>query len=261
TATGDTLYRAKLVAKILEIAGKTDIPIGVGISFPDNQKFQEEWIKDYSLDKYPGKVFYDGIKVMIDIIMSSSEKVTIISIASLPNIAMAIKNQPKIINKIRFIGMHGSIYRGYNGKDTPDAEANVKYHNKDCRYVFSKLKNITITPLDTCGIVRLEGFLYKKILKSKDPLIKAVIENYKIWKKNVSWHVDCNPDKNTSILFDTVAVYLTFTEKFLKMKKIKIKIRKNGMTIPDKNGVPVRAALDWKNLVGFKNLLVKKLIV
>jgi len=31
TDTGDTYYRAKLVAKTLEIANRTDIPIGVGI--------------------------------------------------------------------------------------------------------------------------------------------------------------------------------------------------------------------------------------
>ena len=31
TNTGDTTYSARLVAKLLEIAGRTDIPVGVGI--------------------------------------------------------------------------------------------------------------------------------------------------------------------------------------------------------------------------------------
>lgn len=30
TCTGDTRYRAALVAKLLQIAGRTDIPIGIG---------------------------------------------------------------------------------------------------------------------------------------------------------------------------------------------------------------------------------------
>ncbi len=260
TTTGNTLYRAKLVAKFLEKAGRTDIPIGIGIPFSDKQKFQEKWIKDYSLKKYPGKIYKNGIQAMINFIMSSHEKITVISIAPLPDIAKAITIKPEIINKIRFVGMHGSIYRGYDGKKQPDAEANVKYHNKDCIKVFSKLKDITITPLDTCGIVRLDGKLYKKVLKSNDSLIKAIIENYHIWYNNVSWEVNCNPYINTSVLFDTVAVYLAFSEKFLKIKNIKIKITENGFILPDKNGVLVRAALNWENLKKFKSFLVERLI-
>ena len=32
TDTGDTHYSAKIVAKLLQIAGRTDIPIGIGIA-------------------------------------------------------------------------------------------------------------------------------------------------------------------------------------------------------------------------------------
>ena len=36
TTTGDTHYRARIVAKLLEIAGRTDIPIGIGIPLDHN---------------------------------------------------------------------------------------------------------------------------------------------------------------------------------------------------------------------------------
>lgn len=260
TDTGDTIYRAEVAAKMLIAADRQDVEIGIGIPFEDNQKFMQEWLNGFSIDKYRGKVYKDGVKAFVDFVMSSNEPVTLICISAMPNIAAALTIEPRIAEKIRFVGMQGSIYKGYDGKGTPDAEANVKYHNDACVKVFNTLKDITITPLDTCGIVRLNGEQYKKILKCEDPLIKSVIDSYRIWRKNVTWYVDCNPEFNTSVLFDTVAVYLAYEEKLLDIKDIKIKITPDGMTIPDEKGIKVRAALKWKDINKFKEMLVKRLI-
>ncbi len=40
TATGDTEYRARIVGKLLELTDRTEIPIGVGLSEPDEFKPQ-----------------------------------------------------------------------------------------------------------------------------------------------------------------------------------------------------------------------------
>ena len=52
TATGDTGYRAKIVAKLLQIAGREDIPIGVGIPLDDSPKTHAAWLGDFSLSDY-----------------------------------------------------------------------------------------------------------------------------------------------------------------------------------------------------------------
>ena len=223
TDTGDTTYRAALAAKMLIAANRQDVEIGIGIPFEDNQKFMQEWLDGFDIDKYSGKVHKDGVKAFVDFVMSSNEPVTLICISAMPNMAAALTIEPRIAEKIRFVGMQGSIYKGYGGKEEPDAESNVKYHNDACIKVFNTLKDITITPLDTCGIVKFEGEQYQNILKSSDPLIKSLIDSYKIWYKNVTWQIDCNPEFNTSILFDTVAVYLAYEEKLLEIKDIKIK--------------------------------------
>jgi hypothetical protein len=44
TETGDTTYRAKIVARMLEIAGRTDVPIGIGIPFDDVFDPQAQWV-------------------------------------------------------------------------------------------------------------------------------------------------------------------------------------------------------------------------
>ena len=65
--------------------------------------------------------------------MNSPEPVTLICIGPMPNIAEALKREPRIAEKARFVGMHGSVRVGYGGKKTPDAEWNVKADPKACQ--------------------------------------------------------------------------------------------------------------------------------
>ena len=52
TATGDTTARAKVVAKYLELWGRTDVAIGVGLA-NDNKTYTPlyQWAADYDLTK------------------------------------------------------------------------------------------------------------------------------------------------------------------------------------------------------------------
>ena len=80
TTTGDTVYRARLVAKILELMGREDIPIGIGIPLDDNPHTHATWLGDYELKEYDGTVLRDGIGALCDTILDQDELVTLICI-------------------------------------------------------------------------------------------------------------------------------------------------------------------------------------
>lgn len=251
TDTGNTTYRAKIVAKMLEIAKRTDIPIGIGIHLDDNEGGQADWVKDYDLSSYPGVIYQDGVQAIIDTIMNSKEPITLICIGPLPNISAALERQPEIAKRAKFVGMHGSIRKGYGGSDTASAEYNVAAYPKECQKVFTAEWDMTITPLDTCGLVMLKGEKFQKVVQSSDPLAKAVIENYYIWSKNV-------PDRS-SVLFDTVAIYLAFSQKLLIMEKLGIRVTDDGYTVIDDNAKVINCATAWKDLSAFEDLIVDRL--
>ena len=54
TDTGDTYYSASLVAKLLEVAGRTDIPVGVGVPLDESARTHSKWLGDYRLRGLPG---------------------------------------------------------------------------------------------------------------------------------------------------------------------------------------------------------------
>ncbi len=46
---------------------------------------------------------------LIDTIMASPEPVTLLAIDPLPNIGEALRREPRIAERARFVGMHGSL--------------------------------------------------------------------------------------------------------------------------------------------------------
>lgn len=254
---GKNQYRARLLAKFLERAGRTDIPVGLGLDVnATGQGRQAAWVADYDLNRYPGRVYPDGVQAMIDLIMTSPEPVTLIAVGPVPNIAEALRRQPAIARKARFVGMHGSVYRGYGNNPKPAAEYNVRADAKACRAALSAAWPATITPLDTCGLVHLAGEDYARVRRATNPICQAIIENYRIW---LEADRKDRADTASSTLFDTVAVYLGFSEALLEMKTLPIRVDDQGFTRVDPAGKPLSVAVHWKDQAAFERLLAERL--
>ncbi len=261
TVNGDATYRAHLTAKFLQAAGRTDIPIGIGIGNPEGSlNFQQPWLDGFDVDSYPGTIAPDGVQAILDVIAASPEPVTVISIGVATNIARALERDPDIASKCCFVGMHGSIHLGYGGEPGAVPESNVRYDVESLRKVFAApwLEKV-ITPLDTCGLVTLEGERYQKVYRSPNPALRALIENYEIWAKLVTWMTVDYTDSKSSTLFDVVAVYLAYCFDLLEMEKIRLRITDDGLTVPDPQGDEVLAALRWRDLDAFLDHLLERL--
>ena len=265
TCCGDTEYRANLTAKFLATAGRTDIPVGLGISDPASEefnfKFQEPWLSDFDPIQYEGKIINDGIGYFVDLIKGSEESIAIISIGAATNIAEALELEPSIAEKCRFVGMHGSFDIGYGGRPGAVAETNVRLDVPAFRKIISaKWQEITITPLDTCGLVILEGERYKSLFQCNQPGIAALLENYKIFSELVTWMDVDYFDEHSTTLFDAVAVYLVYGRDLLDIKPMSINVDNEGFTFQDPNGCTVNVAYKWRNLDGFYDHLLESLL-
>lgn len=252
---GKAEYRARLLAKILQSAGRSDVAVGVGLDIaPHGNGGQSPWLGDYKLQDYPGKVYKDGVQAIVDTIMKSPVPVKVIAIGPAPNVAAALEREPRIAQHCKVFGMFGSVRIGYEGAPKPMPEWNVKADPKACQKVFTGAWDITITPLDTCGLVMLDGDRYKKVLDSKDPVASIVIQNYRTWSKNndTSLH-------KSSVLFDTVAVYLAIQQNFCTMEDLGIRVTDDGMTVIDSKAKKIHTATAWKNLDGYRDFLVNRL--
>ena len=249
TDFGNTEQRAKLVARVLELAGRTDIPIGIGIKENDDPGPQADWVKGYDLAKYPGRVLKDGVQALIDTVMASPVPMTLIAIGPPPNLKAALEREPRIAGKLRLAGMYGSIHRGYDGKPKPEPEWNVRANPAAARAVLAApWREAILTPLDTCGRVQLSGERYARVRGSSDPLLRGLVEAYGTWCRNRDW---CAKDPafvaaKSSTLFDCVAVYLAISRDLVKTETTGVRVTDEGMTIPDPAARPLVWATEWQ---------------
>ncbi len=132
--------------------------------------------------------------------------------------------------------MLGGVRKGYGGSRIVMPEYNVKQDIDACRQVFAAPWDITITPLDTCGLVVLKGELYQRVKNCSDPLIQAVIENYRIWLKRGLFRINKAFKSKSSVLFDTVAIYLAISEDWVKIESLPLQVTDAGITKIDPNG-------------------------
>jgi len=271
TALRDTEAKARVVAKFLDRVGRTEIPIGIGVKQPGDSWRQTGWAKDYDLSSYPGRVCQDGVQAIIDTIMNSPQRVTLIATGPLPNIAEALQREPRIAAKADFVGMYGSVYIGYSGKEKPDAEYNVAQNAEAAQKVFTASWPMTITPLDTCGRVALAGEKYQKVLKCNNAISRNLIENYRVWYKDGlrdrkdldeagrSRLTDEKCSKSSTTLFDTVAIYLAIRKDLAQMKTLPLRITNDGFTRVEEGAKMVDCAVKWNDLDGYESWLVERL--
>lgn len=253
--------RAKIVAKFLELAGRTDIPIGIG---PNRQGTtnQHRWVADYSLDSYPGVIHENAAQAIVDTINTAPEPMTVVAVGPVPVVADAVKKDPFICGKSRFVGMHGSIYRGYGNSETPVAEYNVRADPAALRTVFEGDWECSITPLDTCGVLELNGDRYQKFVACENPCARAVMENYRIWLPEASWMKNKTMiETKSSILFDIVAVTMAFSEQWMQTETLPLNVDDKGMTVvAETDGRPVRSALRWRDFDGYVDHVLERLM-
>jgi inosine-uridine nucleoside N-ribohydrolase len=254
-------YRAKLLAKFLERAGRGDVPVGLGVdtAYSPSPANQAAWVKDYDLAGYPGKVHQDGVQAMIDLIMQSPEPVVVMVLGPTPNIGAALEREPRIAGKARFVGMEGSVRIGYGGKPTPVAEHNVKADVPACQKAFTAPWEMTITPLDTCDRVQLAGEKYRRVRDSRDPVAVAIMENYRAWLAQKKGPDNPQAESRSTTLFDAVAVYLAFDQSLCTMETLGIRVTDDGFTVIDPAAKKMSVATSWKDLGAFEDLLVARL--
>ena len=265
TDYGNTVYRAKLVAKLLEVAGANRrADRRRRSSSGDKEGAQAEWVRGYDLASYPGRVHEDGVQALDrhgDGVEGADDAHR--DRPAVPTSRRRSSASRGIASRLRLAGMFGSIHRGYAGKAEPEPEWNVKADPKAARALFAApWIQATLTPLDTCGLVQLQGARYARVRDSKDPLVGALLENYRLWcpqpgvvrqGSRVRRSPELDPLRHRGRLPRDVA------QDLVRSEELGVRVTDEGMTVPDAQARKLRWATQWKSLDGFEELLATRL--
>ena len=150
-----------------------------------------------------------------------NDKITIITIGPLTNIAMALKLEPKIKEHIELI----SIMGGANGRGnvTPAAEFNVYTDPEAAFIVFSSGVNIKMNGLDVTNFTMLNDKIIERFEKINTKSSKLFVD----CMKNCGKLMDKHYGIKFSSMHDSVAVLTVIDESIIKYQKAKVSVDLN----------------------------------
>lgn len=115
-----------------------------------------------------------AVNFIIDTIMKSDDDITMVTTGPMTNLGMAMRMEPKIVNKIKQIVLMGGAYT--NGNVTPAAEFNI-IADADAAYVaFTSGRPITMVGLDVTRKVLCYPEIVARMGKIENKASKLFVE-------------------------------------------------------------------------------------
>jgi len=225
TVYGDVNLRAKIVLKILKLAGREDIPVAAGFGKPITNKeiYWAGWEgKGFltSRDENLVPTSKDVVDFISRKLQSATSKISLITIGPLTNIALLIQRKPELMSKIEeIIVMGGKLEPQKHGFKTP-WDHNLNCDPRATEIVFTSKMPIILATFNVCRkAVLLPGHV-EKMGEKGGGLLEGLLRMHKIRSEAIN--------RDWTPMFDSVAVSLLFQRELVKMEKIHLQTKITG---------------------------------
>lgn len=210
--------RADLVWKILQLYARTDIPVGMGAEQPWLTPPRTGEVRQTAAlgpsDRMPEKLRRNGLELLLETCRRSPEKITLLAYGPLTNVALALKAEPRLREKIeRLVLMNGVYFR-------PGVEYNTLRDPEAAAVVFGSGLPIVAVGLDVTLRCQLEPADMDRLAASELPSVKFLRELIGIWQSG-------RPD-HRPILHDPLAVAVTFRPELVRLQRGRVEVETRG---------------------------------
>ncbi|MDQ6664935.1 MAG: nucleoside hydrolase [Acidobacteriota bacterium] len=226
TVIDDPDTRARLAWKELGLYGRHDVQLGIGASdpllSPPRKAIAAQFQELTSADSLPANVHRRAADLIIDTLMQSPAKITIVPVGPLTNIALALKLDPRIKDKIERIVLMGGAF------DLLRPEYNIVRDSAAAEIVFASGVPITAVGLDVTLKCKLEGKDLERLRAAQNPASRFLVRLIELWQTT-------NPGRFPT-LHDPLAVAVAFRPNLVETQQGRVQVEvssgaANGLTI------------------------------
>lgn len=222
TVLQDGNRRAELVWKILELYRRTDIPVGIGAEQPLLASPRTGIVRQTetlsATDRMPADRRRNGLELLIDTCLRSPEKITLVAYGPLTNIAIALRAEPRLREKVdRIVLMNGVFFR-------PGLEYNTKVDPEASAIVYSSGVPIVAVGLDVTTRCLLSAEHLRQFAASPLESVQFLWKLIQIWQNG-------NPEQRP-VLHDPLAVAVTVQPDLITTVKGTVEVETHGL--PDR---------------------------
>lgn len=164
-----------------------------------------------------------GSDFLIEQIMSKPGEITLVAIGPLTNVAMAIRQEPRIVENVKEAFIMGGAMR-HEGNTTPLAEFNTYVDPHAAYIVFHSGMPITLTPLDVtyqCILLKQD---MERLLKIDSPITKFIADATRFY---MEFH-DEYQKIDGCVINDPMTLALTFMPEICDYQELYVDVDISG---------------------------------
>src|SRR5437588_5765007 len=180
-----TTYNA---LSLLELAGRTDIPVARGCRRPILRQAVDAAFVHGSTglgelklpEPHAQPVAKHAVDVIIEKIMGAPGEITLVAIGPLTNVALALRREPRIAQHVREVVIMGGALL-VPGNDTPTAEFNIYCDPHAAHIVLHAGWPIRLVALDVTMLARMQREQVNTLTRGGSPVMSAIQQMLKFY--------------------------------------------------------------------------------
>jgi purine nucleosidase len=216
---------------VLELANASHIPVAKGCDLPLVQPSllapETHGDKGLGYAKLPGPqsspILQHGSDFLIETILASPGEITLVAIAPLTNVALAIRKEPRIVEALKEIIIMGGAIR-HEGNTTALAEFNTYVDPHAAQIVYQAGIPTILVPLDVTYQCILTPADVSRLKKIDSPITKFVAEATRFY---MEFHDEYQQIEGC-VINDPLALALTFAPELCTYQELPVEVDLSG---------------------------------
>jgi purine nucleosidase len=184
---GDVLLRARMVRKLLRLAGRDEVPVLAGAEQPLLGRRPVYWAGHEGVGLLEGAdaglapASEHAVDYLVRTIGENPGQIHLIAIGPLTNLALAFLREPRLARGLAHLTIMGGALRGPDDLGLPYAEHNIKSDPEAAHVVMTAGAPITLVPLDVTTRVRIRREDVARIRAGGTPFQEAVARQVELY--------------------------------------------------------------------------------
>ncbi len=223
---GDVALRGRMVAKLLRLAGRADVPVMLGAEQPLLGLRPIYWPGHEGVgllapdDDLPPPAPEHAVDYLVRTIMANPGQIHLLAIGPLTNVALAFQREPRLAGHLRHLTIMAGAARGIDRLDLPVAEHNVACDPEAAHVVLSAGAPTTLVPLDVTTKVRIGPDGVLRLRTQGTPFHDAVARQVELYPRFAA--------QGATYLHDPLAAAVTVRPGLVDLSSLRVDVETQG---------------------------------
>ncbi|HLZ27582.1 MAG TPA: nucleoside hydrolase [Chloroflexota bacterium] len=223
---GDVALRARMVHKLLTLAGVPEVPVRLGVREPLLGQRAVYWTGHEGVGLLdPGDVEQPladehAVDFLVRTVLDRPGAMHLVAIGPLTNVALALKREPRLATAVARLTIMGGAIRGADRLDLPYAEHNIASDPEAARIVLAAGAPVFLVPLDVTTQTRIRRPDVDRLVAAGSPFQQAVARQVELYPRF--------RDHGYTFLHDPLAVASLVWPELLQWQELHVDVELGG---------------------------------